>query len=265
VEIAARREGLASLLQREGYLSVTDLAGRFSVSEATIRRDLSALEQEKRITRTYGGALSEYDALFVPFYQRNAQQKDLKRQIARVAAQFIEPGSTLFLDAGSTIFALAERIVEIDDGSLKIVTNSLPVAENLASRGTSEIHLLGGNLLPHQLVLVGQGASLTLASWRFDIAFLSAEGMTKDGLWNSQDGISDFQRHVCGRSQRSVFCIDETKLGRTAPSFLASWSAVDTLVTTATQMQLAETGVDVGLINWECAKKKSGQIGVTKP
>ena len=130
-EINARREGLATLLQREGYLSVSELAESFSVSEATIRRDLTALQKENRITRTYGGALSEYDALFVPFYQRNAQQRGLKGRIAREAARLIKRGNTLFLDAGSTVYALAERILEWDDGSLRIVTNSLPVAEVL--------------------------------------------------------------------------------------------------------------------------------------
>jgi DeoR/GlpR family transcriptional regulator of sugar metabolism len=252
VEIQTRRKGLTSLLQREGYLSVSELAERFSVSEATIRRDLSELQKENRITRTYGGALSEYDALFVPFYQRNAQQKELKKRIAGEAVKYVKSGNTLFLDAGSTVYALAEEIAAIADESLRIVTNSLPVAEVLASQGASETHLLGGNLLPHQLVLVGPGASLALSSWRFDLAFLSAEGMNEDGLWNSQEGISDFQRHVCGRSQRSVFCLDETKLGRLAPSFLMPWSGVDTLVTTATKAQLRSAGVMLQG-EWRCA------------
>lgn len=56
-EISVRRDRLASLLKKEGYFSVVDLAGRFLVSEATIRRDLRALEEENLITRTYGSTL----------------------------------------------------------------------------------------------------------------------------------------------------------------------------------------------------------------
>jgi DeoR/GlpR family transcriptional regulator of sugar metabolism len=252
-EISARREGLTALLQKEGYLSVADLSARFSVSVATIRRDLTALQKENRITRTYGGALSEYDALFVPFYQRNAQQRRSKRRIARRAVGFVKPGNKLFLDAGSTVFAIAERIVESEAESLTVVTNSLPVAEVLASRGPCEVHLLGGRLLPHQLVLVGPGASLALSSWRFDLAFLSAEGMNPDGLWNSQDDISNFQRHVCGRSDQSVFCLDSTKLGSSAPSFLMGWSDVDSLVTTASYDQLLSAGISIHKDRWRPA------------
>jgi len=252
-DIQERREGLTSLLQKEGYSSVAELSERFSVSEATIRRDLDALQKDKRLTRTYGGALSEYDALFVPFYQRNAQHRSLKKRMARSAVQCIKTSKTLFLDAGSTVFAIAEQIAERGVESLTIVTNSLPAAEILASQGSSEVNLLGGRLLPHQLVVVGPGASISLGPWSFDLAFLSAEGMNKDGLWNSQDDISDFQRHVCGRASQSVFCLDESKLDQSAPSFLMPWKAVDTLVTTAGYEQLRASGMELDQEQWKYA------------
>ena len=137
--------------------------------------------------------------------------------------------------------------------SLKVVTNSLPVAEALASRGSSEVHLLGGCLLPHQLVVVGPGASLSLSSWGFDLAFLSAEAMDAEGLWNSQDDISDFQRHLCGRSEQAVFCLDETKLGRKAPSFVMAWNEVGRLITTAKVEDCSDQGLVWDAENWEAA------------
>ena len=252
-EISARRDRLALLLKKEGYLSVVDLAGRFFVSEATVRRDLRALEEENLITRTYGGALSEYDALFMPFYQRNEQNRKSKERIARVALKRVRAGQRLFLDAGSTVYAIAERLGDAGIEPLKVVTNSLPVAEALASRGSSEVHLLGGCLLPHQLVVVGAGASLSLSSWKFDMAFLSAEAMDAEGLWNSQDDISDFQRHLCGRSGQAVFCLDETKLGRKAPSFLMAWDDVDRLITTAEPEDCAGRGLAWDGESWETA------------
>ncbi len=252
-EVSARRDRLASLLKKEGYLSVVELANRFHISEATVRRDLRALEAENLITRTYGGALSEYDALFMPFYQRNEQNRKSKERIARVALKRVRAGQRLFLDAGSTVYAIAERLGGAGVEPLKVVTNSLPVAEVLASRGSSEVHLLGGCLLPHQLVVVGPGASLSLSSWKFDLAFLSAEAMDAEGLWNSQDDISDFQRHLCGRSEQAVFCLDETKLGRRAPSFLTAWNDVDRLITTAKPEDCAGQGLVWDRESWEAA------------
>jgi DeoR/GlpR family transcriptional regulator of sugar metabolism len=245
-EINSRREKLAVLLKREGYLSVGDLSSRFAVSEATVRRDLRVLEQDNLITRTYGGALSEFDALFIPFIQRNVQNQEQKRRIAKAASKHLQPGSTIFLDAGSTVFHIAEEFARYEADGIQFVTNNLPAAERLAKDSSAEIHLLGGHLLPHQLIVVGPGAGLSLSPWKFDIAFLSAEGMTSEGLWNSQDEISEFQRHVCGRSRKAVFCIDDSKLNRTAPSYLMSWSEVRNLITTATTSMLEAFRIPIG-------------------
>jgi DeoR/GlpR family transcriptional regulator of sugar metabolism len=229
---------------------VSRLSRRFSVSEATIRRDLDALQKEKRLTRTYGGALLEYDEFFKPFHQRKTQHRLWKKRIARKTSLFIKPASTVFLDAGSTVFTIAEKIARLDIHGLTLVTNSLPVADVLSSHMNTEIHLLGGRLLPHQRVVAGTGASVSLGPWHFDLSFLSAEGMNGDGLWNSQDDISNFQRHLCGRSENAIFCLDESKLGRSAPSFLLPWDAVDQLITTASHEQLQAAGIRMDPQKW---------------
>jgi DeoR/GlpR family transcriptional regulator of sugar metabolism len=249
-EINRRRDRLASMLRREGYLSVSQLRRRFAVSEATIRRDLRALERENRVTRTYGGALSDFDLFFTPFRQRQSKNRTAKQNIARAARELVGEGQTLFLDAGSTVYALAEVIAEHALGSLRVVTNSLPVAEVLTSAGWCETHLLGGRLLPHQLVVVGPGAGLSLSAWSFDLSFLSAEGMTPQGLWNSQDDITEFQRHVCSRSAQAVFCLDATKVGRSAPSFLLPWGLVGRVVSDAPPPLVDSLGGEARSAQW---------------
>ncbi|MEJ2145503.1 MAG: DeoR/GlpR family DNA-binding transcription regulator [Acidobacteriota bacterium] len=251
-EVRERRDRLAAVLVQEGYLSVAELAARFTVSEATVRRDLSALEKDKRITRTHGGALSEFDALFVPFQQRNMQNREAKQRIARSALQLLQDGQVLFLDAGSTVFAVAEAIVE-SSLALQVVTNSLPVAEVLTSSPTVETHLLGGCLLPHQLIVVGSGVTLSLSAWHFDLSLFSAEGMSEQGLWNSQDDITGFQRHVHGRSETCAFCLDVSKLGRVAPSFLLPWSLIDRVVSDALPDQITSLGQEAMGVEWLAA------------
>lgn len=237
---------------QEGYSSVSDLAHRFSVSEATVRRDLTALAEDNRITRTHGGALYEFDALFVPFYQRNMQHREAKQRIGRAAMQLLKNGMVVFLDAGSTIYAVAEAIVEAKL-ELRVVTNSLPVAEALTPSPVVEIHLLGGCLLPHQLIVMGQGVTLSLSAWKLDLALLSAEGINPQGLWNSQDDIIGFQRHVHGRSRSTVFCLDASKFGRLAPGFLLPWSLVDGVVSDAGADQIASLGEAAATVEWFAA------------
>ncbi len=53
-----RLERIVTLIDERGFLSVGDLSRLCGVSEMTIRRDLEQLDVQKRIRRTYGGAVS---------------------------------------------------------------------------------------------------------------------------------------------------------------------------------------------------------------
>ncbi len=53
-----RLDEIIRVIDEHGYLSVSELSKILQVSEMTIRRDLTQLDTEKRIHRTYGGAAS---------------------------------------------------------------------------------------------------------------------------------------------------------------------------------------------------------------
>jgi DeoR/GlpR family transcriptional regulator of sugar metabolism len=57
-----RYERIVSLVDEKGFLSVNELSRLCDVSEMTIRRDLQQLDAQKRIRRTYGGAVSYHAA-----------------------------------------------------------------------------------------------------------------------------------------------------------------------------------------------------------
>jgi len=241
--VKARRERLADLLSQNGYLPVKELCRRLEVSEATARRDLSALEGEKRIKRTYGGAISEFDSRFPSFDERREQARHSKEKIAATALSLIAPGSTLFFDTGTTVYAIAEAFRSRPVVPIKIVTSSIPVGEVLAGIAGVEVFLLSGQLLPRQSVLFGEMAIRSLGFWRYDMAFLSAEGMDAAGIWNSQAAIVDQQKAVLRRTGRSVFCLDSTKLKQSVPHFLMPWSGVDLLLTNTPLRKLEEAGI----------------------
>jgi DeoR/GlpR family transcriptional regulator of sugar metabolism/ABC-type sugar transport system substrate-binding protein len=58
VKTNLRLEYILSLVDKKGFLSVSELSQLCGVSEMTIRRDLERLDAQKRIHRTYGGAAS---------------------------------------------------------------------------------------------------------------------------------------------------------------------------------------------------------------
>ena len=241
--VLARRERLAQIIEHHRYLPVKELCRRLDVSEATLRRDLAALVQEKKITRTYGGALHEFNDRFPSFRQRRGQASRAKSKIAKAALTFIEPNRTYFFDSGTTTFAVAEAFRDQPVTPVTIVTSNLPVGEMLASIPGVEVFQLAGQLLHLQSTLLGETARKSLEFWRFDVAFLSTEGMDARGLWNSQAAIVEQQKVVLQRAGKSVFCIDSSKLNRQAPHFLLSWDEVDVLLTDVPNEKLVRAGI----------------------
>ncbi len=241
--VAARRKSLAALLENHRYLPLGEVCSRLKISEATARRDLRVLERERRVTRTYGGALSSFDATYASFADRRLVNRQAKARIAAKALILIQPGSTCFFDSGTTVFALAEALYHHPASSLRAVTNNLPVAEMLGRCPHIEVHLLGGRFLQRQSILLGESACTSARQWKFDIAFLGAEGVSDEGIWASDAEVATFQRALTERAARVVVCADAAKLDRKTGIRLAAWKPVFQLVTNATQATLDRCGI----------------------
>ncbi len=243
--VLARRERLAQIIEQHRYLPVKELCRRLEVSEATLRRDLAVLVQEKKITRTYGGALSEFNDRFPSFRERQGQGARAKAKIAAAALGFFEPGKTYFFDSGTTIYAIAEAFRDHPVTPVTIVTSNLPVGEILASIPGVQVFQLAGQLLHLQSTLLGETAQRSLEFWNFDVAFLSAEGMDAEGIWNSQGSIVEQQKVLLRRTGQSVFCLDSSKLKVRAPHFLLPWAQVDFLLTDISSAKLRRAGIEL--------------------
>jgi DeoR/GlpR family transcriptional regulator of sugar metabolism len=239
-----RREELRSLIRRDGFLPVAEICRRLGVSEATARRDLVAVEANGHITRTYGGALADYNSAFASLDERSGRARPAKARIAEKAAAHIPRSGTIFLDAGTTIQAVARALTRRRDLShLVVATNSLAAASVLGGATGVELHVVGGMFLNRQAALMGARAIRALDEWTFDAAFLSGEGMDDAGISNSHESIAEFQRAVLRQTVRIYFCLDASKLGRSTPHRVAPWKQLSALITDAAPKRLAELGI----------------------
>lgn len=241
--VSARRERLAAWLRQRSYVPLNEVCVQFQISEATARRDLTALAAGKQIRRTHGGALSDYTHRFPSFLERQGVATAAKQQIARYAVSMIQPGNTCFFDAGTTVYAVAEELQRAPVRPLTVLTNSLPVADLLAAVEGIRVHILGGYLLPRQSVLVGPAAKQALAFCKIDTAFLGAEAADGEGVWNSHEDVVELQSGLISAARKVVLCADAGKLGRRARVFLAPWPRIHTLLTDAAVAARAAAGV----------------------
>ena len=223
---------MTAVLRDRAYLPVGELCRRFGISAATARRDLVALSADKSVRRTFGGAMADYDRRFAPFADRLRVAAKAKAAIAVAAAALVTEGMTVFLDAGTTVFAVAERLRR-RPVAVRVVSNSLAVAERLAGVRGVDVDLLGGRMLANQSVLLGEQTCRAAGLYRFDLALLGAEGFDASGVWNSTADVVALQRAVVKRSSRHAICADAGKAGVAAPTLLMAWDRVDRFVTDA--------------------------------
>lgn len=242
--VEARRAALRGLIRTDGFLPVDEICRRLDISPATARRDLAAVAAEGHITRTRGGALADYNTNFASHGERSNRARTAKSRIAAAIVRRLPIRGTVFLDAGTTVQAVARRLVSDRRArNLIVVTNSLPIATVLGGAAGVELHVIGGTFLHRQAVLLGTESLRALDGWTFDAAVLGGEGMDAAGISNSHAEIASFQSAVLSRAPLVFFGLDATKIGRSTPFPVTTWAGDFHLVTDARAEALAAAGI----------------------
>ena len=145
-----RQAFILDRVREDGAVRVADLVRELGVSDMTVRRDLEILDERGLLEKVHGGATSiAGTALFEPgFALKSALQQSEKDAIADAAAALVEPGMAIAVSAGTTTYALAQRLALVP--GLTVVTNSVRVADVLHQNGRADqtIILTGGVRTP---------------------------------------------------------------------------------------------------------------------
>jgi DeoR family glycerol-3-phosphate regulon repressor len=216
----ARQARLAELLRRSGFLSVAESAERLGVSNMTIRRDLESLEARGILTRTHGGAIAAegrrgeiFDAVEPEFEQRRRLQAAAKAMIAAAAARLVGPNETVALDVGTSVLALARELASRSD--LKFITNNLPAAMMLSTRGTP-VYVLGGQLRTPEMAVIGAVARDQARDYNVDHAFIGVSGVMESGCYDYSPEDTEVKRAFIERARRVVVLCDSSKFDHRA-------------------------------------------------
>lgn len=226
-----RQKKIAEHLQKAEFASLEELASQLNASVSTIRRDVIELEAAGLIRRTHGGARllnfnSQSDEF--AFSRRDTLLLPEKEVIGKACAALIQPGQSVIVDAGSTVYHVARHFMP---DALQVITNSLPVANLFASTQQIEVIVSGGIIYPRLGVLVGPLAVTAFSDLHADVAIMSAGGITLEGITNSHALLIDIQRAMLRAAGKVIFCLDHTKFGRRSVAHLCDLSEIDIVVT----------------------------------
>jgi len=239
---AERQKKIIEFIEMNTSAQIHELAERFHVSEATIRRDLDDLDKQGALRRTHGGAIkmnrsTSYENVYA---EKIALMTEEKYRIAEYAARLVHAGDTVMIDSGTTTFFVAQALSSVEN--LTIITNDLFIACQMSIHPSSTLIVTGGTRRQGRQELVGTITENFLRETHVDIAFIGADGIdANSGITNANFSEVGVKRLMMNAAMRSVVVADHSKFGRVALARVCDLSEAGLLLT--------DNGIDDTVLN----------------
>ncbi len=205
-----RLDLILKILSQQHKVTVIELAEELEVSPATVRQDLTVLEQEGLLVRTHGGAeLRETDDLA----HRMAISYEDKLKIARKAVEFVDEGDTIFVESGSTNALFVKELSAIK--RVTIITPNAFIARKVDQARGGSVILIGGVYQRESESVVGNLAKANIDQVNFNRAFLGVDGFTPETGFTGRDMMrAEIVNHVVSRAREVFVLTDSSKFGQ---------------------------------------------------
>jgi DeoR/GlpR family transcriptional regulator of sugar metabolism len=236
-------------VEESGQVSVSKLSQICGVSEATIRRDLEELADQRWIRRTHGGAVKIQHAIKEPpIIERMNWNKEIKERIGRKAAELINDGETIFLGSGTSVFYVAKYIP--DDQPLTVVTNSIMVINELSNRTNVELIVIGGILRLSELSMVGYIADKTVREFRAHKVYMSFRAVDiRHGFTNDNILEAAVDREILQIAPEVIVVADHTKFNQVSTIFITEVETASILITDIeTPLEIIDSFIEKGVV-----------------
>ena len=221
MKITPRQQELLNFLKPIHFASITEIAGNLFTSEATVRRDVKALQEMGFVKSVYGGVvISEYANEAVPVYLRDGSNSAQKELLAAAAAELIGDNCTVIFDSSSTVRRICRHIR--NRKNLTVITSNLRVCQELS--GTDiHVYCTGGALLPRRECFAGHFAEEFMRRVKADLVFFSCQGLAPNGdISDSSEEEIALRNIMLKNARQQIFLCDSSKLGAIYPFTLCN-------------------------------------------
>lgn len=209
-----RYQSILSIVNEKSAVTVAELAEVLGISESTVRRDLTALNELGKLKKVFGGATSIIRPEGV--YEDNVSQRENlmseeKTEIARYSAKLINNSDFVFIDSGTT----TSRLIDfIDNNKATYVTNGIVHARKLVQKGLNA-YLIGGKVKAATEAVVGAQGIANIKSFNFSKAFMGTNGIDIDlGFTTPEIEEAMLKEAAVNRSYMAFVLADHTKFRR---------------------------------------------------
>ena len=218
-------------IEKNHYVNIHQLVAEFSVSKATIRRDLEKLAASGIIQLTHGGAKYKREAeKELPYDEKRKANSDEKSRIGKAACDLIQEGHTVIIDTGTTTREMVKYLLSRQH--IHVITNDVLIATELAANTGIDITLTGGSIRKGYYTLCGYYTENFIKQLHADILFLSLDSIDSSfgGAILNIDEVATKQRMI-NAAERIVTLCDHTKYESKALLKVCELSEIDLSIT----------------------------------
>lgn len=244
-----RIEKIRSILEKNGCVSVIEMAKATGVTEKTIRLDLSKMAEMEILERVHGGAVLKKGNLIFPVASRKLKHMEDKKAIAKKAINIIEEGDIILLDAGTTCLELAKLL---GNKEIIVITNDPFIIYELLDKEKISLYSLGGKLKREgSYVFCGSDAQRNLRNYNVTKCFFGTSALNmKQGLMVFSVEEAELKREMILCSKQKICLVDSSKFNKIAFTSFSSIKSLDAIITDKNVSQddvnaLKKIGVDV--------------------
>jgi DeoR/GlpR family transcriptional regulator of sugar metabolism len=227
-----RKLKIADIVGKSGGIKTSELSNIFNVSEMTILRDLSTLEEEGILKRVYGGAVNVKDSSgeISSIIRRHIHPQE-KNIIAEKAMKYISPGESIFLDGSTTALALAKKIAELQI-DITVISNGLDIVNELKADSLVKVICPGGELNRTTHNFVGPDTENYMKELYADKSFISPAALSlKSGITVENPVQAAIKKIMIRNSLKKIMIVDSSKFDNTSLSKICEIKDIDIIIT----------------------------------
>ncbi len=258
-----RHRVILSAVEDRAVVTVIDLCNLTGASEATIRRDISALHMGQKVRRVRGGVESMHPPQFVGLAGRTFAVNETlrireKQAIALAAVELCEDGDPLIINGGTTTFQMVHPLAT---RRCQVFTNSFPIAEHLLKHSKNTVMLSGGVIYREQNIILSPFENDVTRNFYARRMFMGAQGIGPLGLMEADPLLIQAEEKLIGQADELVVLVDSTKFEQRSSLVLCGLERITTLITDEGLSDMAAAMLEAADVKLIVARSGGAQEG----
>ncbi|MGL4737748.1 MAG: DeoR/GlpR family DNA-binding transcription regulator [Cellulosilyticaceae bacterium] len=257
--IEERHQAILTIVNESGRISIGDIQEQFHVSVDSARRDLRILEEKGLLKRTHGGAIPARQIAYGRPPQMTvkdiAEVKANYLAIALKAISKINNNDVIFITSATLGYFMAQNLPT--DLSIRVVTNSIVIAEELRKKSNLSVIMLGGEM-DKKGNCYDAIAIETIKRLRFDKCFITSACISAEfGLSIQKTQAISFWNALIDSAKQTIGLYPTEKIGFESIVSICPADRLDLLITDwdASEEDLKlfdEQGIEVVVVEKDC-------------